>query len=588
MRPKTSVRPPIIAAAQRRHLSELLRRWRRQPRQRSRTLFAIVLTLALMSDTAILFLGIHLFNSHPATVAPPNERRMHVPFAANAELWEPLRYCPLRTEGQTHLFETFCRAAVRDITGDECFEERDPVAVVASWMLDGDADSLGWSHYPFVRCEDAELRAVLYGEEENPSCMTRAEQLHGRYIEPAAAQSCRALHEILAQAASNDHLSQLERQALELQQRLMRWHRLRTGAIEGDAEMATVSAELRQAYQAGDKELFATACNDILDVSRRVLGVADDRAAQRRLAAENWLNQRTPARKACQWSLLTVLSLAVAALVKIRRPKWHRAFLGGGVLAAFACLAWSTAAIVACAFRAQVLLGEDEQRMLFLSSATLGLGFLTAFWYREKLLARCAAVLASIGFFLSIRGLFWPCESENDFCFSLCQLLLLSAFAALALAWSISLVVAGRVLFLAPNGERLRKLAALCLATLRLGIVLWVGSALVDALRTVGADDSWHGGNLRKAFAPFLGLTVFFAFLYAHRRGWMQPFALAALGGIAFPLAILIGYAAHRTGTELPFRTVDAWLCAMGLLHFSLVVHAALRYYFGRQRVFDA
>jgi len=55
MRPKTSVRQPIIAATRPRHLSDLLRSWRRQPRKRSPLLFWTLLILAVTMDTAIRF-----------------------------------------------------------------------------------------------------------------------------------------------------------------------------------------------------------------------------------------------------------------------------------------------------------------------------------------------------------------------------------------------------------------------------------------------------------------------------------------------------------------------------------------------------
>jgi hypothetical protein len=56
MRPRTPVRQPVIAGARREQLSELLRRWRQQPRKRSPLLFWAFLALALMSDSGLIFL----------------------------------------------------------------------------------------------------------------------------------------------------------------------------------------------------------------------------------------------------------------------------------------------------------------------------------------------------------------------------------------------------------------------------------------------------------------------------------------------------------------------------------------------------
>src|SRR5579884_2225794 len=62
MQPKTSVRQPVIAGARRQDLSELLRKWRRQPRKRSPLLFCALLSLALMSDGCLLLLTARFVN----------------------------------------------------------------------------------------------------------------------------------------------------------------------------------------------------------------------------------------------------------------------------------------------------------------------------------------------------------------------------------------------------------------------------------------------------------------------------------------------------------------------------------------------
>jgi hypothetical protein len=589
MRPKTSVRPPIIAAAQRRHLSQLLRNWRRQPRQRSRLLFALLLTVAVMSDIGILFIGIHLYGAKKSTLAPPAERGILVPYAEDTELWQSLRTSAVRVGGRIRSFESFCREAVAAITGGEGFEERDPVAVVVSWMLDAGADSLGWNEYPFLRCDDAELRAVLYGAESNRSRMTREEQLHGRFVEPTIVQSCRAFQKILQRAETKEaRRSPLEQKAVALRERLSRWQRIRAGEVEdgGGAEMWTVSAELRQAYQSGDKELFAAALNDYLEASRRVLNLEHDTAAQRRLSAEAWLNARAPTRKALAMSVLATACLILAALVKTRRPVWHRLLFRGGVFAALACLAWATAALVAHSIQDGALVGDGSQGLFFCSAATMGLGFLLALLHRETICARCAAAASSIGFLLADRGVSWPRGIDGDVGSRLQLLLFLSAFAALTLAWSIGLLAAVRVLLAAPNNERLRRLAAVCLSALRVGMVLWVGSILVEGLRTCVLHDAWRGWN-GQTLGTLVLLPVCFALLYARRRGWMQPFAVVMSVVVVFSLAVLLGYVADRVESWGQLRAADAWLYGVGLVSFSLAAHAALRYNFGRQRVFD-
>src|SRR5262249_25164654 len=153
------VRQPVIAGARRQQLSDLLRAWRRQPRKRSPGLFWGLLTLAFVLDTVLAFLGVQLLGLVELSPATPSaERRMYVPYAKNRALWEPLRNWAIRVEGRPQLFESYCRDAVRRVTGEECFEDNDPLAVVVSWMMHNSP----WEGYPFLRCEDAELRTLLY------------------------------------------------------------------------------------------------------------------------------------------------------------------------------------------------------------------------------------------------------------------------------------------------------------------------------------------------------------------------------------------------------------------------------------------
>jgi hypothetical protein len=596
MRPKTSVRPPIIAGARRRHLSELLRTWRRQPRQRSRLLFATLLALALLSDIALVLVVAHLLAVRQPASPPPTERRIHVPFAVDAELWEPLRHWAIRTQGRTQLFENFCRGAVRDITGEEYFEDRNPLAVVVSWMLDADADLLGWDSYPFVRCEDAELRAVLFDEENNPSRMKRKEQLHGRYVEPDTVRLSQSFRDVLQRAMKTQgQLSHLEREAVALQKRLACWQRIRSREVDGGgAAMGTASAELREAYQSGDKNLFAAALTDFLDASRHALHTEEDTAALRRLAAETWLNERTPARKAMELSLLAMACLAAAALMKIRCSIWPRVLFRAGLLSCLGSLAWATAALVGWSIRDGVLLADAGQGMFFFAATTMGLGLLLALLHREMIAVGCAASVSSLGFFLASnwqsfvveRWPSWPSGIAHDACLRVQLLLLFSAYAALTLAWSVAVVAAGRVLISAPNGERLRRLATMCASALRIGVVLLVGSSLLDALRAGALGYAWHGWNVQ-ALGTLLILPACSALLYARGKGWMQPFALIMGLGMAFTLLALMGVAVSHAETWEHFRTADAWLYVVGLVNLSSIIHAALRYYYGRQRVFD-
>lgn len=602
MRSKTSVRPPVIAGASRQRLSELLRTWRRQPRQRSLLLFWSFLSLALMSDSGILFLGVRLLGLTQSPIAPPTERHIYIPYAANAALWEPLRHWVIRAEGRTQLFETFCRKAVRDITGDERFEGCDPLAVTVSWWLDGAVDSLAWNDYPCLRCEDAELRAVLYREKRNPSRMWRREQLHGRYVEPSVVRTSPRFDDILREVRFKGRdvpLSPLERRAVELRDRLKRFEKIRGGSFfEGEklVEMKSATAALCQTYhsQSENADLFAAAVTDFLTASRAALRPDDDARQCRRLRCETWMNQYAPSHKAAYLSVLAVGLFAAAAMVRTRRPRWRRALLISGVFSCLGCLGWASAATLCGAIRDGAPVSDGAQATIWCAFLSLGLSLSLALLGRDVFLAFAGALVSSGGFILANRwppafAAYWPAVPQglaDDPWLRLQGMLLFSALAMLALAWAVAVLTLARILAAAPSGERVRGLSALCVRLLRLGVVLLTASALLEGCRALGQGAAWRVWNVQ-VLCTLAVLPGCAALVYAKRQGWIQPVAFLAAMVFGFTLLALLGQVAISGVIESPKLGAEGWFYAAGLVSLSLAAHAALRYYFGRQRILE-
>lgn len=343
------------------------------------------------------------------------------------------------------MFESFCREAVRRITGEERFEGRDPLAIVIAWILDDGANSAEWDNYPFLRCEDSELRALLYPEEGGPSRMRREEQLHGRFVEP-----------VVVRSLPNMQPPSLGRQIDELRDRLRLFDQIRRGRVDGGSgeEMQTVAAALSEAYHSGDKDLFAAALSDYLEASRQALHIEED-------AAE------------C-------------------RP-----------------LGW----------------GARLQRSLALS-----------------------------------------------------------AYAALALAWSMAALALVRILLASPSSERLYRWATRCLWPIRIGVALLAVSALVDGFQVMSQGFSWQSGSTQ-AMGTLFALLGCTALLYARRRGWLPPFRLLVVVVLGFGLLAVMSRAGLRGRTE-DLYVGNAAIYLAGLASLSLTTHAALRYYFGKKRIF--
>ncbi|MGH7224304.1 MAG: hypothetical protein ACRELF_13820, partial [Gemmataceae bacterium] len=364
----------------------------------------MLLGVAVVADIALLLWTAQRLGTEQGPT-PPAERRFLVAYASRRTLWQPLRHWVVSVNGRTQLFETFCRRAVRNITGDERFEQHDALAVVLSWMLDNGGKERTWDKYPFVRCADVELRALLYPDGNGPSRMGRAEQLHGRYVEPIVPRCSPDFQKLLHSAAVKRQsgqglpLSALEKQAVALRDRLALWRQIRRCAVDdGDGEeMRTPMAALRQTYQSGNADLFAAAVNDFLSASRHAPHVEDDPTVSRRLACEGWLNAYDPIKWAGYGSLWAVGLLAAALLFSRQRPWLRRSFLLCGKLAGLSCLGWSSAAIVCRTIRdAAGPLDDATNVLLWAALLTMGLGLLLSWRQREPLLLVAGAAASAL------------------------------------------------------------------------------------------------------------------------------------------------------------------------------------------------
>lgn len=212
--------------------------------------FWLLIGLAVALNAAILLLGVSLLRSAGQTLEPPAKRRISVPYADDAALWQQWHGWVVQEDGRTKPFDTFAREALRTITGRERFEGVDPVAVVASWLLLYDADDgqarrnalqmqCDWESYPFILCEYGELREKVYRDRYGDDAELNAQHLHGKYIEPAILRDSKVLKAILQGSAARQAedgkavLTQLEKKASEVKKRLALYDRIRAGGQDG-------------------------------------------------------------------------------------------------------------------------------------------------------------------------------------------------------------------------------------------------------------------------------------------------------------------------------------------------------------------
>lgn len=311
------------------------------------------------------------------------------------------------------------------------------------------------------------------------------------------------------------------------------------------------------------------------------------------LTCENRTREHVFARQALCLSLLATGFLAAAALMRHQRPLWRRRLMFVGLLSCLGCLGWSAGAILGQAIGdGATPIRDGIQGILWSTSVVVGLGFLVAVFLRDAFVALAGALASCIGFLAAASwplafAEHWPPLPQagvGDIGLCVQVLILLSAYAALALAWSIAALTLLRILLAAPSSERLRQLATLCLWPIRFSVVLLAASAFLDGWRAMEQGFAWHGWNAQ-AMGTLVVLPGSAALVYARQRGRLSPFRLlaAVVLCIAFLALIWHGAVSWETGDLLAGAALASHgsPCLAGLISLSLAAHAALRYYFG-------
>jgi len=249
MSPQTTHSHPSPITALLHENPDALRMTSRHSAPSRRGFWALLLCAAVL-NIAVIALGVYLFGFASKSVAPPADRKIAVPFADDVALWDSLRGWVVQEDGRNKPFDTFCREAVRTVTGRERFEGNDPIAVVMSWLMLYDPDinkalkqagdaNCDWENYPFLLCNHHELRELLYREYRGENVELSEEDLHGKYVEPWVVRHSSKFKEVLTQAAARTAadakapLTPLETKARELKKRLALYDQVRAGGQEG-------------------------------------------------------------------------------------------------------------------------------------------------------------------------------------------------------------------------------------------------------------------------------------------------------------------------------------------------------------------
>jgi hypothetical protein len=337
----------------------------------------------------------------------------------------------------------------------------------------------------------------------------------------------------------------------------------------------------------------------LLCIAARLLGVWEsasppaDSALWEQLSWISWPSEHARAWPALYSSLLALIFFAAAAAVRLRWPLWRRRLLLTGLLSGSACLAWLLGPLVQDGLP---MVDTGSQALLWSACVMMGLGLVLAVLFRDAFVAPVSALASSIGLFAANH---WPTAlaeawaglplgDVQDAFLRAQVLMLLSAYAALALAWSIAALTLVRILFDEPSSERLRRLAVLCLWTIWLGLLLVAASTLLDGWRGLDRGYAWYGWNAQALGTRFV-LPGCAALVFAQRCGRMPPLRLLICVVLGLTFLAMIGMIGSRVvyRSVLHFGAAETVSSLAGLFSLSLATHAALRYYFGKQRILE-
>jgi ABC-type transport system involved in cytochrome c biogenesis permease subunit len=438
--------------------------------------------LAAVPFTGIV-IGLSYYLLSAKTVAPNPTARIVIPYEAGFD-WVPFRHWIVQEDGRNKPFDSFCRESARAICGRERFEYvsygsnrfagHDPVAMVVSWMMLSDPDRQAqsdaavamhcdWEHYPFLLCDNQELRRLLYFDlVPDPT----PEQLHGRYVAPADLRNSPKFREVAKEGRmkraedSKAALPEVTAKALEVQHRLDIYDRIREGSQKSGGEFGLVALDkygpvwfplndvrehvadpklwaktmrarriehydeykdkpeqpfpeteakqvlaaysgLQAAYRSGDADRFAAASTDFFQTLDHVSKTFNAYPNASAPEVELWYNRAVPFQKAWIFNLLAAVVL-LGSLVLAGRPAVSRVLYVGGLLSYLTGMGWALAGFTCrCWVTGRPPISNMYESVIFVAFMTSAFGLALELVYRQGMIALAASLVSWLGFVLA-------------------------------------------------------------------------------------------------------------------------------------------------------------------------------------------
>ncbi|MFT3880597.1 MAG: hypothetical protein QM703_13150 [Gemmatales bacterium] len=155
---------------------------------------------------------------------------------------------PVLEDGRVKPLQTVAIETVRQITGRATLDGQPAMNVFLSWIFYRpkgiDPSKIDWDNYPFILCEDHDLRAAIYGVDKDEASV--ADKVHGKRISPMDLHKSVGFQRLVVEVNRKRQLDEeryqqqlepMERKANAVNERLRAYEML-TGSLESRGKPA--------------------------------------------------------------------------------------------------------------------------------------------------------------------------------------------------------------------------------------------------------------------------------------------------------------------------------------------------------------
>lgn len=202
----------------------------------------LIRILSLINVVAMGWMGYKVVEPYVngTSAAKVEEAKLSFP-QLNYAQWEAL---PVLESGRVKPMQTVATETVRQVTGRAKMDDQSAMAILLSWIFYDPAQpgAIDWENYPFILCEDRELRAKIYGVDQNDPAAY--DQVHGKRIAPARLRRSEDFKRLIVQVEKKrredeekyeQQLDPLEKKAKRVKERLDAYEWVAAGLLGEDA-----------------------------------------------------------------------------------------------------------------------------------------------------------------------------------------------------------------------------------------------------------------------------------------------------------------------------------------------------------------